>query len=192
MNTKKNNKIFLKQNKLLPTLHMYMVFVESMSPILFACRDDNANVYICSCHCQNAEKCEWIIAPTTYAKLVDLLTDKLSIKDIFRTDDSAAYVATMYPNVESIAVIKRPFSELENILPTADYYMEADPDEFNEELTALRAEISTSLNFTRISFTESFNTTINSFSVDLSILDSIAIALPTGCFSSDHQLKFAV
>lgn len=192
MNTKKNNKIFLKQNELLPTLHMYMVFVESVSPILFACRDDNANVYICSCHCQNAEKCEWIIAPTTYAKLVDLLTDKLSIKDIFHTDDSAAFVATMYPHAESIAVIKRSFSELENILPTADYYMEADPDEFSEELTALRSEISTSLNFTRISFTESFNTTISSFSVDLSILDSIAIVLPTGCFSSDHQLKFAV
>lgn len=192
MNTKKNSKIFLKQNKLLPTLYMYMVFVESMSPILFACRDDNANVYICSCHCQNAEKCEWIISPTTYSKLVELLTDKLSIRDIFGTNLSTAFVATMYPNTDSIAVAEKHLTELDNILPTVGYFMEAEPDEFEEELTILKAAISTSLKFMEISFTESFNTSFTSFNVDLSILDSLIVAPPRGCYSSDHQLRFAV
>lgn len=137
---KMDKTIFLKQTKDLPTLYMYMVFVESMNPILLACRDDAANVYICSCHCQNTEKYEWIISLTTYERLIDVLTDKIPIREAFLDDLSTTYVATQCPNTEVVKVTKRTLYALDAILPTANCYMEADPDEFSEELAILEFE----------------------------------------------------
>lgn len=192
MNLKTNKTIFLKQTEALPTLYMYMVFVETLSPILFACRDDAANVYICSCHCQNAEKCEWIISPTTYERLIDVLTDKVSIREGFLNDLSTAYVATLHPNTEVIKVTKRNLNELDAILPTANCYMEADPDEFSEELAVLESEKAMSAECWRISFSESFKTLFECFSVQVSIPEPITPVTPTGCYDLRHELQFAV
>lgn len=192
MNVKKNKTIFLKQTKQLPTLYMYMVFVESLSPILFACRDDAANVYICSCHCQNAEKCEWIISPTTYGKLIDVLTDKLSIREVFFNDASTAYVATLRQNTDVIEVTPKNLNELDTILPTANCYMEADPDEFSEEIAILESEKAISTECLRISFTESFKTFFDCFSVQVSIPEPITPMPSAGCYDLRHELLFAV
>ena len=169
-----------------------MVFVESLSPILFACCDDEKNLYICSCHCQNAQKCEWLITSTTYRRLIDLLTDKLSIRDIFLNDGSTVYVATMYANDAPITVVEKKTYEVDSILPTAGFYMDADPDEFSEELAILEAEISDVADFLKVSFSESFSTFFNCFSIQVSIPDSITIVHPTGYLSSDYQLNFAI
>ena len=192
MNMKTNKTVFLQQTKDLPTLYMYMVFVESLSPILFACRDNAANVYICSCHCQNAEKCEWIISPTTYERLIDLLTDKLSIREIFLVGSATAYVATLFANTKNVEISERTLIELNTLLPTAGCYMEADPDEFSEELAVLESEMAMSLECWRISFTESFNTLFNCFSVQVSIPEPVLTALPAGCYTSCHELLFAI
>lgn len=192
MNTNMNKKIFLKQNNLLPTLYMYMVFAESLTPILFACQDDASNVYICSCHCQNAIKQEWIIAPTTYSQLIDLLTDKLSIKDIFVKDKQSLYIATINANIPSAKVVKRDILSLHNILPTAGCYMEADPGEFDEELEILQSETCVVAEFTKTIIQNSFNTLVNSFLVNISVPDTAAILSPASYLSSSHELSFMV
>lgn len=151
-----NKKVFLNQNRILPRLYYYMVFVQSIRPVLFACQDDASNVYLCCCHCSNGEKTEWVIAPTTYERLVRLLTDKITIRDAFTEGNTELFVATMGADDPSVTVVQRQLQAVAAILPTAGYYMEAEPGEFDEELVQLRAEVSRRAEFIQISFPNRF------------------------------------
>lgn len=132
--------LFLKgNNREIPTLYRDMVFAESTRPILFTCKDNKENRYICSCHCADGEKCEWIVAPTTCERLIDLLSDRITIRQVFDECEKSAFLVTRYagrgtPEVRTVAV-----KELSpTILPTAGYYMEAEEGEFDEEIAALK------------------------------------------------------
>jgi len=135
---KKNEKIFLQKNDLLPELKFYMIFVEAIHPILFVCTDSDSNLYICSCHCSNATKCEWLIAQTSCDKLLALLTDKIAIRDAFVNDDSKLYIATLLEGMQSPNVLYKDVSEIDpDAFPTAGYYMEVEGDEFQNEISTL-------------------------------------------------------
>lgn len=181
MNMKKNKQVFQDQNRILPTLYYYMVFVQSIRPVLFACRDDASNVYLCSCHCSSGEKTEWIIAPTTYDRLVRLLTDKITIRDAFTQDNSELYVATMKAGHQSVTVVPKQLQAVAAILPTAGYYMEAELGEFEEELEELRTEGTRQAGFIQISFRSSFFALANYFPVHVSVSEPAAVARTAAC-----------
>lgn len=134
-------KQFLKgNNRDIPTLYWDMVFVESTQPILFSCVDNKGKRYICTCHCADGEKSEWIAAPTTCEKLIGLLTDKITIRNIFDTCEEPVLLVTLRagadePEVRTISLGDIPPKHL----PTAGYYMEADDGEFAQELAELKS-----------------------------------------------------
>jgi len=133
-----NSNIFLIGNNGLPDLYMDMVLAESTRPILFTCTDFHDDLYICSCHCANGEKCEWIIIPTTPERVVDLLENKLAIRDIFTNFEEYGFIATLYAGEKGWAIKKIPILEIpDEILPTANYFMEAEEDEFTMEIADL-------------------------------------------------------
>ena len=136
---KSMKELFLKGNdREIPTLYRDMVFAESSRPILFTCRDDKEDRYICSCHCADGEKCEWIVAPTTCERLIDLLSDKITIRQVFDECENPAFLVTRYADRETPEVRAVAVNELSpSILPTAGYYMEAEEGEFNEEIAEL-------------------------------------------------------
>lgn len=148
---KKNSKLFLQQNEFLPQLNLYMVFVESSRPILFACQDAENNPYICSCHCSNAQKSEWIVAPTSYEQLLQLLTNQISIRDIFTSKTEEAFIVTKLAGNQDSTIIPCHIDAMDqNILPTAGYYMDAEEDEYSEEIKELQQQIKASEAFTNI------------------------------------------
>lgn len=185
MNMKGNKQVFLNQNRLLPTLYYYMVFVQTNRPILFACRDDALNVYLCSCHCSSGEKTEWIIVPTTYDTLAWLLTDKITIRDAFTEDNSECFLATMRANRSSVTVVQRQLRTVEAIMPTAGYYMEAEPGEFDEELEQLRTEAVRHRGLIQISVIAH----TRSFPVDVSAPESAVIDWPGGYLTISLLVK---
>lgn len=132
--------LFLKgNNREIPTLYRDMVFAESTRPILFTCKDEKEDRYICSCHCADGEKCEWIVAPTTCERLIDLLCDRNTIRQIFDACEEPAFLVTRYagretPDVRAVAVRELP----PTILPTAGYFMEAEEGEFDREIAELK------------------------------------------------------
>lgn len=186
MNTKRKMPVFLVQNKLLPTLYLYMVFAESISPILFACRDDAENVYVCSCHCQNATKQEWIIAPTSYSKLIALLTDKISIRDIFVEDNHKLYLVTKFANATT-EIAEKDLPSLHDLLPTAGYYMEAASDEFNQVLEELQAENSKTAEFTKTVIQSPFRTFISSFPIHILVPEVVSTTPPSTYWSNSRK-----
>lgn len=137
--------VFLKKNSgINPTLYMDMVFVEMLHPILFSCTDDNGNYYICSCCRRDGEAQEWIIAPTACEKLIELLTDKITIRQIFEKCNGIGYVAMLRAGESEPIVYKTAVNDMPaDMLPTPQYYMEADAGEFDEEINALKNAVKT-------------------------------------------------
>lgn len=134
---KNMKKIFLKgDHKNIPTLYWEMIFVELTRPLLFSCLDESGNRYICSCHRADGEQCEWIVVPTTCERLIELLTDQITIRQIFDADEKQGFLVTLRAGEEAPTARAVEVKELPpEILPTAGCYMEADPGEFDELLS---------------------------------------------------------
>lgn len=138
MNKKANNRVFLPKNSILAELEVYMVLVESSRPLLFVCRDVQDSLFIVSCHCATAAKTEWILAQTTSDKLINLLSDRITIRDCFVLDNSEAYIVTRSAGTDLFDIKKHSLESIADILPTVGYYMEAEEGEFEEELKELQ------------------------------------------------------
>ena len=134
----KDEKSFLN-NKNLPHLNYDIVLFRSTHPILFTCIDDD-NLYICSCHYANAEKQEWIIVPTNPENVIDLLTDKVTICEIFEIGGKDVVIATQKADGLEASVKHMSIAEInKDILLSPGYYMEADPGEFDTEIRERKA-----------------------------------------------------
>lgn len=141
-----NTKIFLTGDKNRPELYWDMVLIEAVRPILFTCKDCNDNLYICSCHCADSEKCEWIIVPTTCEKVIDLLSNQLTIREIFDCCDGTGFLATLYADHTTTIVKRVKINEIpSHILPTAGFYMDAEDGEFDEEIAELNERVNSSV-----------------------------------------------
>lgn len=147
-------KLFLKGNdRTIPTLYYDMVFVESTRPILFTCKDDKDSYYICSCYIADGEKCQWLVVPTTCERLLELLTNQITIRQIFDRDEKNGFLVTALagegtPTAKTIAIE----SVSPEILPTAGYYMEAEPEEFEQEIAELKKALKTTTTIKELSF----------------------------------------
>ena len=51
-------------------------------PVLFTCKNDK-DIYLFICCLVNSEKIKWIGTRTTYDNLIDLLENKITIRDAF-------------------------------------------------------------------------------------------------------------
>lgn len=59
--------------------HIFYMYEE---PILFICKDEIGNRYLCSC-CQLSEK--WVVAQVEETELIQLIEDKITIREIFES-----------------------------------------------------------------------------------------------------------
>lgn len=118
-------------------LEIDQIFVEYIYPVLFTCIDESDNLYIVACYSADAEKAEWIIAETSPEDVIKLLTNKLSIREMFMK--SVCWTAIQYAGAEYPTCTKTAFANLDpKVLPTAGEYMDADPDEFDEEIKLMK------------------------------------------------------
>lgn len=133
-------KIFLKSDREdIPTLYWDMILVESTKPVLFTCRDKEDNRYICARCRADAERCEWIIVPTTCERLIDLLNSKVSIRQIFDGYEAHGFLAERRAGEAQMYAYPVSMEDIPpELLPTAGYTMDADPGEFNEEIALLQ------------------------------------------------------
>ena len=189
MNMKTRLDKFLKKNNVLPEMYYYMTFLEAARPILFVCKDEKENVFICSCHCAKASKCEWIVAPTTYNRLIELLTDKITIRDIFTIDNDDLYIVTVTRD-SGQSILKVSVADIDDtILPTAGYYMDAEDDEFTEELEELNTKLAIREEFNSITFCGVYRTVIERFKLEISTQASKIIARPDASFNFQNHTE---
>ena len=164
MNT--NTNIFLKEDDSGLVLYYDMVLIEATRPIFFTCIDKKNEMYACCCHCANGEKCEWIVVPTTASRIIKVLSDEITIREVFEFKNETAFLVTLYAGQHEPIVKRLKVEEIpDNILPTAGYNMEPEKGEFDAEIAELREREKASLSIEYIS--ESFFITTQSFYVKI-------------------------
>lgn len=142
----KNSKVFLSINN--RPLFMDLILVEYHYPILFTCLDNRGNMYISTCFHADAQEREWLIAQTTPNAVIDLLRNNISIRDVFPKDDTLIYLAAKSKDAQETVIQTVRADEVpEKIFPTGGMFMDADEDEFTEELVILRKRLLTKRNY---------------------------------------------
>lgn len=165
-----NTNIFLKGDSILPNLYMDMILVESTRPILFTCIDSDEKMFICSCHCADSEKCEWIIVDTTPENVINLLLNKVTIREIFDCGNGSSFIVTLCGGRGRPLIQKVDFKDIsDEILPTNGYYMDAEDGEFDVELTKLRERLADPIE--TVHMQDSFIVSFQNFNINMSFPD---------------------
>lgn len=115
---------------LIGNLHMYYMIFEDDYPVLFICSDEEYeyNLYICLC-CDVRYEQRWLIAPISRSKVVSLITDRITLSDVFEKAEGNCYIARWtHDNGMSYEVITADKFPKED-LPIKGEYLEAHEDD---------------------------------------------------------------
>lgn len=123
-------------------LEVDKVFFESYYPILFTCINERKELFLCVC-CQADSKIrKWLVTNVSPKTIIELLSNKVTIRESFLKGKGLKY--TIIYDVENKSYkIEEENAEDWNAetsvdLPTVGEYMEAEEDEFAEEIEYFR------------------------------------------------------
>lgn len=120
-------------------LNMDTILFESKYPVLFTCTKGQ-DVYLFSCCLVNASVAKWIGTKTDYEILIQLLEDKITIQDAFLNGEKEKLLIEYDgKEVRCDSVAKEQIPN--ELLPTAGEYMEAEEDEFTEEIATFKSRM---------------------------------------------------
>lgn len=112
------------------------ILFESKYPVLFTCKNGN-DIYLFICCFLNADTAKWIGTKTSYDMLIELLENKITIRNAFLGVTEEKIVIEYHgENVACNTIKSRDIQEC--LLPTAGEYMDAEDDEYAEELTVFK------------------------------------------------------
>ena len=134
-----NMTIFRSGDNILPTLYWDMILVQYVRPILFTCRTAFDQLYIFSCYQADATGIKWLAARTTEEKLIQLLKNEIEIHDMFFNEDKTVFLVEQAGATEEKTVERKLTSEVPaEIFPSSSYYLEAEDDEYSDEIRELK------------------------------------------------------
>ena len=85
----------------------------------------------------NSEKIKWIGTRTTYDNLIDLLENKITIRDAFLNVTNNK-IMIVYDGKEVKYEIKKAGEIPDEVLPTIGEYMDAEDGEYEEEIVEFK------------------------------------------------------
>ena len=114
------------------------VFFENYYPILFTCINEKGGIYICVCCQADSNIRKWLITETSPKTLIDMLSNKITIRDSFLKDKGPKFTI-IYNMIDKYFEIEENNlkdwdSEGSTDLPTVGEYIDAEEDEFCEEI----------------------------------------------------------
>lgn len=135
-------KQFLPKTAVLPQLTYDLVLFESTFPLLFTCVDSSGNMYVAVCYCSNGEQKCWALSPTTPEEIISFLTDKIAIRQLFDSETEPLFVVSLFSTEPKLKIEQLSFKDVNSdILPTVGCYLEADSNEYAEEIAILKKRI---------------------------------------------------
>ena len=119
---------------------MGKILFGSKYPVLFTCENEG-NVYLFICCLANSDKLVWIATQTDYKNLIDLLENKITIRAAFLNVTDKKMIITY--DGQKVECKEESYSSIPmNYLPTEGEYMDAEDDEYKEELVEFRKRCS--------------------------------------------------
>lgn len=110
------------------------VFLDGIVPILFTCTNNNGKLFIGSCCDVDKKLVRWLLAETTPDRIIELLSDKITIQDIFLTQTKEKYMIVLQDGAYSVKSYKQYGWDDASVFLPDDEYMDVDDDEFLEEI----------------------------------------------------------
>lgn len=136
-----NVQTLFRKIDILKNVSMDVVLFESKYPVLFTCKDEG-KIYLFICCLVNSKIAKWIGTETRYETLIELLEDKIPIRDAFLKDDVKKMIIEYDGIQKCISCNQINGSEIpESLLPTVGEYMEAEDGEFDEEIQIFKSRI---------------------------------------------------
>lgn len=125
-------------------LNLEEVIVDDICPIFFTLISEKGQRYISVC-CELYEEQRWVVAPISSAGLIELLTNKLSIKDAFFTQSNEKCIIAHWSKGNPVLRYEKiaPSELQEQDLPL-DEVLEAEEGEFAEYIQKIQASDSKS------------------------------------------------
>ncbi len=119
-------------------LKLDIIIFESYYPILFTCINKNNDVFLCVCCQADSNIKKWLMTDVSPKTVIELLSNEITLRNSFLKDSGSKY--SIIYNIKN----KKYEIEEDNIndwnveeskdLPTASEYMDAEDDEFLEEI----------------------------------------------------------
>lgn len=171
-------------------LYLEYVFYEFESePILFLCRDENSDIYLCLCsEIRYGQK--WIISKCNLTVLKDLINEKIDIASAFLINPNMIIIESDLQGHENSYIIKS--DEIDELdLPKKGTYVKCDKqtaDDFlrNKELELSKQSKSTyDISFVDDEIIESYSSTINKM---ISILNKKTMPYNNSVFIENIKL----
>lgn len=115
-------------------LYIDKIILQSYFPIIFTCKDDKTNIYMCVC-CQNNEKAiKWLVGKTDAKSIIKTLKNEITILEVL-LHNSTKYISITYTNGKyNIEYDNSDWKKNSKYLPKKNSYIYADEGEFDEEI----------------------------------------------------------
>lgn len=114
------------------------IFLYYECPIVFTCIDCSQNLYICVC-CDMENEQRWLIAPTSIERIENMLSQRITLKAMFKDAGGYGCVATWHQGQEKenySVILCTEFSN--DDLADEGKFFETEPAEFESYLQAIR------------------------------------------------------
>lgn len=128
---KMNEFIVLEKNE---KLFYDKILLETYIPILFICKNEQKELYICVCCQDNANGKKWLISKIEPSKIVDMLTNKITIREAFLCDSSVRASVNFTAGNIQIEYGNSDWNEESVFLPKKGAYIDAEAEEYDEEI----------------------------------------------------------
>lgn len=120
------------------SLKLDKIFFESYYPILFTCLNEKNDVFLCVCCQADLNVRKWLITDVSPKTVIELLSNKITIRDSFLKDRGSKYTIIYNMENKNFQIEENnieDWDEEKSIdLPTSGEYMDAEEDEFLEEI----------------------------------------------------------
>ena len=131
-------KIIFKINN--QNLYEDLILIDDIHPVLFTCVDDLENTYLSTCYFADPSKTLWLVTKTEPESVVDLLNNKVTIRELFESDKLWAICQAKNEEIQVNRIEDcKKFDQ--NAFPAEGEYMDADTREFEEEITILKKRV---------------------------------------------------
>lgn len=111
------------------------IFFDAGYPMLFSCKNEKNDLFICVCCQNNSMGQKWLLSLTSPSSIIDLLQNKISIRDIFLLNNKNR-ISINYKNEKFEIVFdnESDWKEDSIYLPKKGEYLDGDDGEFEEDI----------------------------------------------------------
>lgn len=118
-------------------LEIETVLVEMNEPVFFICKNEKEDLFLCSCCQSNKNGKKWLITRTSPSVIVKILKDDITLREAFLKFKDIQVSVCSLDGVTKITEHDPVDWDYENsiFLPDKEEYMDAEDDEFSEEIS---------------------------------------------------------